>query len=118
MLLRAPDSRRVSQALANRLWSRLRFGQVDGYHFSRQCPLSGHVADFYCLEAGLVVQMESARPAERGHATRADLFEAEGYRVVRVTEYQLIDDIDAAVRAIRAALGGAPVPARSPRHFH
>jgi very-short-patch-repair endonuclease len=112
MLLHASDSHRVSQALANRLWSRLRLGQVAAYHFSRQCPLGGHVADFYCPEASLVVQMESARSAENACAIRADEFEADGYRVVRVSEYELIDDMDAAVRKIRAALGGAPAKVR------
>lgn len=118
MLLHAPDTRRISQALANRLWSRLRLGQIDGYHFSRQCPLGGHVADFYCPEAGLVVQMESARATEHGSAARADAFETEGYRVVRLSEYELIDDMNAAVRKIRAALGVAPAKVRPLRHFH
>jgi very-short-patch-repair endonuclease len=118
MLLRAADSRRVSQALANRLWSRLRLGQIDGYHFSRQCPLGGHVADFYCPEADLIVQTESARAAEHGGRSRADTFELEGHRVVRVSEYELIDDLDAAVRKIRAALGVAPAKVRPLRHLH
>jgi very-short-patch-repair endonuclease len=118
MLLHAPDSRPVSQALANRLWSRLRLGQIDGYHFSRQCPLGGHVADFYCPEASLVVQMDSARTTERARAAHAEAFELEGYRVVHLSEYELIDDMDAAVRKIRAALGVAPAKVRPLRHLH
>lgn len=76
------------------------------------------MADFYCPEAALVVQMASARASERGLATRADAFESQGYRVVRLSEYELIDDMEAAVRKIRGALGIAPAKVRPLRHLH
>jgi very-short-patch-repair endonuclease len=102
MLLASPTPIRVSTALAGRLWARLRLGQIAGYHFSRQCPVGRHIADFYCAEAGVIVQLESARAGARD--ARAEQFELDGYRVVRVTEYELIDDLEGAVRKVGDAL--------------
>lgn len=108
MYLRSPDPHRVAASLASRLWGRLRLGQIAGYHFSRQCPVGRYVADFFCPEANLIVQLESARATDRGRNERADQFELDGYRVVRVTEYELIDDLEGAVRRISDALRVAP----------
>ncbi len=119
MYLRPPDPRRISSTLANRLWSRLRLGQIGGYHFSRQCPVGRYVADFFCPEAHLIVQLESARATDGGRNERADQFEIDGYRVVRLTEYELIDDMDAAVRKIGDALRVAPQDERrNLRYLH
>ncbi len=108
MYLKPPDPHRVASSLAGRLWARVRLGQIGGYHFSRHCPVGRCIADFYCAETRLVVQLESARTTDRGRNERADQFELDGYRVVRVSEYELIDDIETAVQKIAAALNVAP----------
>jgi very-short-patch-repair endonuclease len=106
--------RPVSSALANRLWGRLRLGRMGGYHFSRQHPVGRYVADFYCRDAGVIVQLESAQAADRDRDARADRFELDGYRVIRLSEGDLIEDMDLAVRRIGDVLrvsprnGGAP----------
>jgi very-short-patch-repair endonuclease len=117
MYLRPPDPHRITASLAGRLWVRLRLGQLGGYHFSRQCPVGRYVADFFCAEAHLVVQLESARAADMRNE-RADQFELDGYRVVRVTEYELIDDMEAAVQKIADALNVAPDRPRNLRYLH
>lgn len=118
MYLRPPDPQRVTASLASRLWARLRLGQLSGYHFSRQCPVGRYVADFFCPEAHLIVQLESARAGDRGRNERADQFELDGYRVVRVTEYELIDDMEATVQKIVDALNVAPERPRNLRYLH
>jgi very-short-patch-repair endonuclease len=115
MLLMPPDPRRVSTSLANRLWARLRLGRIAGFHFSRQAPVGRLVADFYCPEAHLVVQLESARTADQARNVRADQFALDGYRVVRVSEYELIDDLEAVVRKIGDVLRVSPRAGAMPR---
>jgi very-short-patch-repair endonuclease len=119
MLLAPPDPRRVSALLANRLWVRLRLGQIAGFHFSRHHPVGRHIADFYCAEAGVIVQLQSARTSDRGRNAQADQFEIDGYRVVRLSEYELIDDMEGAVQKIGDALRVAPqVTPRNLRYLH
>jgi len=40
------------------LWKHLRRGALDGLHFRRQHPVFGFVVDFYCAQAGLIVELE------------------------------------------------------------
>ena len=40
------------------LWSRLRDRQMRGLKFRRQMPIEGFVADFACVEARLVIEVD------------------------------------------------------------
>jgi len=40
------------------LWSRLKRRQLDGLRFRRQHPLGPYVADFYCHDARLIVEVD------------------------------------------------------------
>jgi very-short-patch-repair endonuclease len=41
-----------------RLWHELRAGRLDGWKFKRQVPIGRYVADFACLNAHLVVEVD------------------------------------------------------------
>ena len=67
------------------LWARLRARRLAGLKFRRQFPVAGFVADFVCLEAKLVVEVDGGQHAEREAEDRhrtAVLTEA-GFHVVR-----------------------------------
>ena len=40
------------------LWSYLKGKQMMGYDFHRQKPLLNYIADFYCAELGLVIEID------------------------------------------------------------
>jgi len=40
------------------LWNALRNGRLEGYKFRRQHPIKRFIADFYCHEARLVVEVD------------------------------------------------------------
>ena len=40
------------------LWNELRNKKLNGYKFRRQHPIKNYVADFYCHEARLVVEVD------------------------------------------------------------
>jgi len=42
------------------LWSKIRMKQLRGLMFSRQKPLGEYIADFYCHEALLVIELDGA----------------------------------------------------------
>ncbi|HEY5207911.1 MAG TPA: DUF559 domain-containing protein [Stellaceae bacterium] len=109
MLLAPANPYRISASLANRLWARLRPGRMGGRRFVRQHRLDGDLADFYCADLGVVVQIERVRGADRGQDARADHLELQGYRMVRVSELEMIDDMDAVLRRIDDTLCVAPL---------
>ena len=40
------------------LWTRLRKNQLHGFRFKRQHPIADYIADFYCHEAKLVIEVD------------------------------------------------------------
>ena len=53
-----------------RLWSMLRNRQLEGLKFRRQHPIGKFVADFWCEEIGLIVELDGGQHAEREAADR------------------------------------------------
>src|SRR5581483_12510820 len=57
---RAKELRRHQTVEEDILWQRLRRNQLDGLHFRRQHPLGAFIADFYCGEARLVIEVDGS----------------------------------------------------------
>ncbi len=100
-----------------RLWSRLRRKQVDGYRFRRQAPLGPYVVDFACFDARLVIEVDGGQHADDAVAdlARAKWLEAQGYRVLRFWNHDVLGNGDGVVEAIRAALRRDPPPQPNPK---
>ncbi len=101
------------------LWSELRKLRVlNGLHFRRQAPLGPYVVDFVCHCAKLVVEADGGvhvLTAERD-VTRDAWLIARGYRVLRISNGEIAQNIDAVVRRIiTACTAGAPTPDPSPQ---
>ncbi len=80
--------RRNASEAQPRLWSRLRNHGL-GVKFRRQHPLGPYIVDFFCREAGLVIEVDP-RPAERDgvrqpDAERASYLAEGGLRVLRLS---------------------------------
>jgi very-short-patch-repair endonuclease len=104
------------------LWWKLRARQFGGWKFRRQVPVVGFVADFACLEAGLIIELDGGQHAEtvERDARRTRLLEQAGFRVLRFWNVQLIEDLGGVLDVIENALGGdapsqTPSPQPSPR---
>jgi very-short-patch-repair endonuclease len=96
-----------------KLWSRLRNRQVDGWRFKRQVPRGPYIVDFYCADAGLVVEVDGAQHLEERaeHDRRRTAFlESQGLTVLRFWNREVLVDIDATVEGIYRALGLGPAP--------
>jgi len=90
------------------LWARIR-GRRLGVVIRRQVPLLGRfIADFLAPAQRLVIEVDGAYHAERGHAdSRRDAALARaGYRVIRVEASLVVRNIESALDRIRAALVG------------
>jgi very-short-patch-repair endonuclease len=88
-----------------RLWQRLRGRQMAGFKFRRQHPFMDFVLDFVCLETRLVVEVDGSQHQDnlRDRARDQRLHEA-GFRVLRFWNNQVLEETDAVVEAIWAAL--------------
>jgi len=68
------------------LWRRLRAGRLCGFKFRRQFPVGRYIADFACVEAKLIVEIDGdthfGRHAHDAERTRQ--INELGYAVIRV----------------------------------
>jgi very-short-patch-repair endonuclease len=89
------------------LWLALRNGQVAGLKFRRQHPVGRYVVDFYCHNAGLVVEIDGMSHIDRleQDQTRTTFFEQQGLKVLRVTNQDVMNNLDAVVRGIVQTAG-------------
>ena len=100
---------RVNQTEAEaRLWQRLRGRQLDGAKFRRQAPVGPYIADFVCLAAKLIVELDGGQHAdnEEADAARTAWLEGRGFRVLRFWNNDALGDTDGVLDEILAALRG------------
>jgi very-short-patch-repair endonuclease len=86
------------------LWSRLRRGEIYGWRFRRQHPIGPYVADFACVPARLVVEVDGDRHSSTNgllHDRRRDAYlQSRGWRVFRVTNQDIYKNLDNVLEAI------------------
>ena len=93
-----------------RLWAELRNRQLGGFKFVRQAPVDTYFVDFVCREQKLVVEVDGATHGSEEEiaddaARTADLARW-GYRVVRVTNGDVADNLDGVLDWLLAVLNG------------
>ena len=109
MIERARQLRRAETPPEDLLWLALRNGQVGGMKFRRQHPIGPYVVDFFCHSAKLVVEVDGMSHDDKmaQDAAKSKLIETQGLRLLRVTNEDVMHDLDAVTREI-ARLCGVP----------
>ena len=85
-----------------KLWEKLRRRQLRGAKFRRQYPIGPYIADFCCVERGLVIELDGGQHAgnvERDQA-RTQLIERTGYRVIRFWNEEVLTAIASVLERI------------------
>ena len=78
-----------------RLWSHLRASQLCGVKFTRQFPISNHVADFACRSLRIAIECDGSQHSDSAtDEARTHLIEAHGYRVIRFWNNDILANID------------------------
>jgi very-short-patch-repair endonuclease len=108
--------RRRSTDAERLLWSKLRNRQLENHKFRRQQPIGGYIVDFVCLEQRLVVEVDGGQHALRQaeDERRSGFLGAEGYRVLRFWNNQVLNELDAVVEVIDSALAHSAHPSPNP----
>ena len=97
-------SRRLAKSLRTRmtdaetiLWSRLRDWREHGCTFRRQHPIGPYVADFACVQAKVVVELDGdqhGRDKKYEYDQRRDNYmAARGWRVIRISNDRIYKDL-------------------------
>ena len=107
MIDRARTLRRDETPPEELLWLALRNGQIGGLKFRRQHPIGPYVVDFFCRSIGLVVELDGMSHDNKASqdAARSKYLEAQGLRILRVTNEDVMGNLDGVTREI-ARLGG------------
>jgi len=68
-----------------KLWQHLRGRQLFDFKFRRQYPIAGYIADFACVEAQLVIELDGGQHLEQVQydAERSRKLAINGYKVLR-----------------------------------
>lgn len=108
---RAHKLRRDSTLAEARLWEQLRSRRLKDLKFVRQHPIGPYFADFACRDAKLVIEVDGAThatPDELKHdRIRTDFMQQQGYRVLLISNDEVLNGMDEVLTLIRQALDGA-----------
>lgn len=88
------------------LWGTLRAGRLVGEKFRRQVVLGPYVLDFYHHAARLAIEIDGDSHADRGDydRDRQNWLQAQGLRVLRFSNDDVLKDLDVVLEAILLAV--------------
>jgi adenine-specific DNA-methyltransferase len=104
--VRARSLRETPTDAESLLWYHLRDRRLSNYKFRRQRPIGPYFADFACLEAKLIVELDGGQHVEAAayDENRSRFMEAQGYRVLRFWNNEVLTQTDAVRERILRAL--------------
>ena len=106
---RARDLRKNANDAEKRMWSILRGKRMGGFKFRRQHALGNYIADFVCLDAKLVIEIDGDTHGnderEVLDAARTKYIQKLGYKVIRFWNHEVLMATDAVAARIADVLG-------------
>ena len=94
------------------LWRHLRHLNVKGSHFRRQVAIGPYIADFACLSAKLIVEVDGSQHGTEEGLRRDDVrtrwLNEEGYRVLRFWNNDAMNKTAAVLEEIYQAIDLTP----------
>jgi very-short-patch-repair endonuclease len=96
--------RRAPTAAEQKLWGCLRKRSLAGFRFQRQVEIGPYIVDFLCRGEKLIIEVDGAThgdtAAVRYDQRRDSYLEANGYRVLRVTNDDVYSNMDGVLHAL------------------
>jgi very-short-patch-repair endonuclease len=98
-----------------RLWAALRDRRLRGYKMRRQRPIGPYIVDFVCLDCRLIVEADGGQHCDSlTDERRRAWLEAQGWRVIRFWNSEILGNTDGVIHMILSALE-EPSPTPTPR---
>ena len=108
---RARQLRAAATTTEKLFWRRLRDFQTEGTHFRRQVAIGPYIADFACMAARLVIEIDgsqhNAAKQKAYDEQRTRWLQLEGYRVIRFWNIDLVQNMEGVLGTVYAALYGS-----------
>lgn len=86
-----------------KLWDMLR-EHFPEFYFRRQVPIRHFIADFASHRAKLIIEVDGGQHETEADAPRSAIIEAEGHRVIRFWNNEVLGNPDGVYSSIIAAL--------------
>ena len=103
---RARQLRKDSTFPERRLWAELRGRRLAGHKFRRQAPVGPFIADFLNHESKVIIELDGQSHVDRGRQdlSRQNWLESQGFRILRVSNDDLMTDLDVVLDAIERSV--------------
>jgi very-short-patch-repair endonuclease len=92
------------------LWTKLNKNQILGLQFRRQHPIKIFIADFYCARIKLIIEVDGSIHEivenQEHDLGRTQILNDYGITLLRFTNKQIFDEIDATVEQIKTVAEG------------
>jgi very-short-patch-repair endonuclease len=101
-----------------RLWSQLRFRQLDKCRFRRQAPIGRYIVDFVSFERKIIIELDGGQHAEQAEqdSQRTNWLHSEGFVVLRFWNHQVLEDLETVIEVIwNAVRAASPHPNPPPQ---
>jgi len=94
------------------LWQRLRGRQCCGIKFTRQHPIGDFIVDFVAREQRLIIELDGDSHHERAayDIRRQRALEASGYRVLRISNEDILGDVEGVLEGLSVYLAKNVTP--------
>ena len=110
LLANAKRMRRNPTDAERALWRVLRARRLCKWKFRRQERLASYIVDFICFEARLIVEADGSQHVESaGDAVRDAFLNAQGFRILRFWNNDVLTNREGVLTAVLAALE-TPLP--------
>ncbi|HWV59994.1 MAG TPA: endonuclease domain-containing protein [Sphingopyxis sp.] len=106
LLSYAHKMRRQPTEAEKRLWRYLSGAKLNGHKFRRQAILGPYIADFYCPQKNLTVEIDGDTHILEADATRDEALRNQGIEVVRVTNEDVLTNMDGVLQYLLVKLEG------------
>ena len=112
--LRGKDQKRAERARSLRraltpaeltLWTHIRDRRLGGFKFARQEPIDRYYVDFVCRKRRLIIELDGGQHTESPKDRQRDrALCALGYRVIRIWNNDVIENLDGVLQNLLSEL--------------
>ena len=114
-LKRARRLRSLQTDVERKLWFEVRDRRLQGFKFRRQAPIGPYIVDFVCVEQWLIVELDGGQHAVVDERRRTAFLEGEGWKILRVWNNEVLENLESVIARIAEALANGPHPSPLPR---
>ncbi|MFB0872372.1 MULTISPECIES: endonuclease domain-containing protein [unclassified Sphingobium] len=92
------------------LWRAISARKIGGVRFNRQVPIGPFICDFVARSIKLAIEVDGGQHSDEVDAERTRYIEAQGFRVIRFWNNDVLGNLDGVVAQIVGVIADMPSP--------